>query len=163
MINFYVDGSCKPSNPGPGAFGVIGIKQELNSEETIHYCYSEHFDNTTNNRMELLAILHVMEKFGHYIFDQWGVVPRVYSDSAYAVNTFTNWMFNWARNGWTKSDKKTPENLDLIKAYYDWYQKGYRIDIRKVKGHNGNKWNEIVDQLATGKITKEKVEELYGK
>ena len=71
-------------------------------------------------------------------------------------------MFSWARNNWKKSDKKTPENLDLIQAYYDWYQKGYRIEIRKVKGHNGNKWNEIVDQLATGKITKEKVEELYG-
>jgi ribonuclease HI len=46
-------------------------------------------------------------------------------------------MFRWARNNWIKSDKKIPENLDLIQAYYEWYQKGYRIDLRKVKGHAG--------------------------
>ena len=71
-------------------------------------------------------------------------------------------MFSWARNGWVKSDKKIPENLDLIQAYYDWYQKGYRIDLRKIKGHAGNKWNEIADQLATGKITSEEVIKIYG-
>ena len=61
-------------------------------------------------------------------------------------------MFKWANNNWIKSDKKTPENLDLIQAYYDWYQKGYRIDLRKVKGHSGQKWNEMADGLATGRI-----------
>jgi ribonuclease HI len=79
-------------------------------------------------------------------------VPIVYSDSNYCVQTFNEWMFNWARNGWIKSDKKVPENLDLIQAYYDWYQKGYRIDLRKIKGHAGHKWNEMADDLATGKI-----------
>ena len=61
-------------------------------------------------------------------------------------------MFNWAKNGWIKSDKKTPENLDLIQAYYDWYQKGYRIDLRKINGHAGHQWNEMADALATGKL-----------
>ena len=45
-----------------------------------------------------------------------------------------------------------PENLELIKAYYDHYQKGYRIELIKVKGHSGNKWNEMADDLATGRI-----------
>ena len=69
-------------------------------------------------------------------------------------------MFSWANNGWRKSDKKIPENLDIIQAYYDWYQKGYRIELRKVKGHSGNKWNEYADKLATGKLTPEEIVEL---
>ena len=48
--------------------------------------------------------------------------------------------------------EKIPENLDLIQVYYDWYQKGYRIDLRKVKGHVGNRGNELVDKLAKGEI-----------
>ena len=93
--------------------------------------------------------------------DDWGQPPIVYSDSAYCVNTFNEWMFNWARNGWIKSDKKTPENLDLIQAYYDWYKEGYRIDLRKIKGHNGHKWNELADQLATGYISEEEAYASY--
>ena len=79
-------------------------------------------------------------------------VPTVYSDSNYCVQTFNSWMFSWAKNGWIKSDKKTPENLDLIQAYYDWYMKGYRINLVKVRGHSGNQYNEMADGLATGKI-----------
>ena len=65
---------------------------------------------------------------------------------------FNDWIFNWARKGWVKSDKKPPENLELVQAYYDLYQKGHRIDLRKIKGHNNNRGNELADQLATGKI-----------
>jgi ribonuclease HI len=71
-------------------------------------------------------------------------------------------MFNWARNNWIKSDKKEPENLDLIKTYYDFYMQGYRIDLRKVKGHAGNVWNEVADKLATGQLTPEEVMKNYG-
>jgi ribonuclease HI len=68
-------------------------------------------------------------------------------------------MFRWANNGWIKSDKQVPENLDLIQAYYDHYEKGYRIDLVKVRGHSGNKWNEMADGLATGRIPPMKREE----
>lgn len=61
-------------------------------------------------------------------------------------------MFNWERNGWLKSDNKEPENLDLIKPFFEFLQKGYQIELKKVKGHANNKWNELADQLATGKI-----------
>ena len=61
-------------------------------------------------------------------------------------------MFNWANNNWIKSDKKEPENLDLIKAYYDWYQKGYRINLQKISGHKGIKGNELADKLARNLI-----------
>ena len=71
-------------------------------------------------------------------------------------------MFNWAHNGWRKSDKKTPENLEIIQAYYDWYQKGYRIDLRKVKGHSDNLYNNYADLLATGKASPEQVKQMIG-
>ena len=88
--------------------------------------------------------------------------PIVYSDSAYCVNTFNDWMFRWASNDWIKSDGNSPENLDLIQAYYDFYNKGYRIDLRKIKGHVGHKYNELADKLATGKISEEEAIKIYG-
>lgn len=159
----YTDGSAHP-NPGPGGFGVI----VLDNNEKLLYNYNRQFKNkVTNNEMELKAILYSFLNYGVNInnpllgFNNYDI-PIVYSDSNYCVQTFNEWMFNWVRNGWIKSDKKIPENLDLIQAYYDWYQKGYRIDLRKVKGHVGNKWNEIADQLATGTITSEEVTKIYG-
>ena len=145
-MTFYTDGSAHP-NPGPGGYGIVGIE-----DEKVTFVRSQQYkDPVTNNEMELKAILYVMLNFGVKC-DDWGQPPIVYSDSAYCVNTFNEWMFNWARKGWIKSDKKIPENLDLIQAYYNWYQKGYRIDLRKIKGHVGHKWNEMADDLATGRI-----------
>ena len=143
----YTDGSAHP-NPGPGGFGVVA----LDNNENLLYTYSKQCAGTTNNREELKAILYAFLNHGVKIND-WNIdVPIVYSDSNYCVQTFNEWMFGWANKGWIKSDKKIPENLDLIQAYYDWYQKGYRIDLRKVKGHSGQKWNELADGLATGKV-----------
>ena len=92
----------------------------------------------------------------------WTQPPVVYSDSAYCVNTFNDWMFRWATNNWIKSDGKTPENLDLVQAYFDHYMAGHRIDLRKVKGHAGEEWNELADMLATGKISPEEAMKTYG-
>lgn len=61
-------------------------------------------------------------------------------------------MFRWAANNWIKSDGKVPENLDLIKAYYEHYMAGHRIDLRKIKGHAGQIGNELADKLAAGEI-----------
>ena len=154
-MTFYTDGSAHP-NPGPGGYGVVGIEND-----TVLFTRSKQYKGpVTNNEMELKAILYVMLNFGVKC-DDWGQPPIVYSDSAYCVNTFNEWMFNWARKGWIKSDKKTPENLDLIQAYYDWYKEGYRIDLRKIKGHNGHEWNELADQLATGYISEEEAYASY--
>ena len=61
MSVFYTDGSCRPANPGPGSFGVIGVDyDDIDKKEKITYCYYKKFDYTTNNRMELSAISHVM-------------------------------------------------------------------------------------------------------
>lgn len=61
-------------------------------------------------------------------------------------------MFSWASRGWIKADKNPPENLELIKAYYRYYQRGYRIDLKKVKGHAKILGNEIADKIAGGQI-----------
>ena len=145
----YTDGSAHP-NPGPGGFGVV----VLDNNENLLYTYSKQFEGkVTNNEMELKAILFAYFNHGVKEENDWNNnIPIVYSDSNYCVQTFNDWMFRWARNNWIKSDKKIPENLDLIQAYYEWYQKGYRIDLRKVKGHAGQKWNEMADGLATGRI-----------
>ena len=150
----YTDGSAHP-NPGPGGFGVV----VLDNNENLLYTYNKQFkeEKVTNNEMEIKAILYSFLNYGVninnplYGFNNYDI-PTVYSDSNYCVQTFNTWMFNWAKNGWIKSDNKVPENLELIKAYYDWYQKGYRINLQKVKGHANNKWNNMADTLATGKM-----------
>lgn len=161
MSIFYTDGSCLKNGRSinEGGFGVV----ELDVQGNLKKVYAKRNENTTNNREEIRAILYVMLTAGVRQNDTgWATIPVVYSDSAYCVNTLNDWMFRWANNGWLKADGKVPENLELIKAYYDHYQKGYRIDLRKVKGHSGDKWNELADKLATGAISPEEANEMYG-
>ena len=147
MIEVFTDGACS-GNPGPGGFGVVAIEYWDNLKNCqIKEKYQKACDKTTNNREELKGILYAMVKYGK----TWPV-SIVWSDSAYAVNTFTKWIYAWADKGWKKSDKKTPENLDLIQAYYNLLKRGYRIDLRKIKGHAGHEYNELADKLATFSI-----------
>ena len=111
--------------------------------------HQEFSSQTTNNREELKAILYVLENYGNVSNNE---IPTVYSDSAYAVNTITNWMYGWAKKGWIKSDNKIPENLDLIKNIYNLIQLGNKINLFKIKGHRGIAGNERADNLATGRI-----------
>lgn len=143
----YVDGSCQ-GNPGPGGFGAVVVKDGI----AIN-AYKERFDNTTNNRMEMRAIIWALENYG--IPDNKMDIPIVYSDSAYCVNSFNTWIKGWATNGWKRAKNKPLENLDLIKKYYQLINNGYSIDLRKVQGHSGIRYNELADRLATDKITVE--------
>ena len=153
-ITFYTDGSCTNSGK-TGGYGVVGV----DSAGRVKFARAKRETDTTNNRQEIKAILYVMLNYG-VRGDGWLRPPVVYSDSAYCVNTFNDWMFKWKKNNWIKSDNKQPENLDLIKAYCMWYEKGFRIDLRKIKGHAGHIWNELADKLATGCINEE---EAYSK
>ena len=157
---FYTDGSCINNGKAnaQGGYGVVGV----NDEGKVQFVRAKSETGTTNNRQELKAILYVMLNYG-IKYDESGQPPIVYSDSAYSINTLTNWMFGWARNGWVKSDGKEPENLDLIQTYYNLLNVGYKIDLRKVPGHSGILGNELADKLATGKITESEVYNKYGK
>lgn len=139
---YYVDGSCSNNGNFPNTGGFSVVKVDPLTGEVIEH-YAKRTTNTTNNREELKAVLWVMLNHGKEN-------PIVYSDSAYTINTFTSWMFGWAKRGWLKADKKPPENLDLIKVYYEFYEKGYRLQLNHCKGHAGNKYNELADRLAKG-------------
>ena len=74
----------------------------------------------------------------------------IYTDSAYALQCITKWAYSWKQNDWIKGDGNPPENLDIIKILHEWYNK-YPIEIKKVKAHVGNRWNELADDLAAGR------------
>lgn len=147
MIEIYVDGSCR-GNPGPGGWGAVVVENEK-----IISAHSMKDGWTTNNRMEMSAILWATAGYGD-------LNPIVYSDSAYAVNTFNTWMWNWKNNGWRRAMNQPIENLDLVRKYDELIQKGYKIDLRKVAGHSGVKYNEVADGLATGRLKPEEVMKL---
>lgn len=148
MIEIYTDGSARANGTShsSGGYGVVVLENGK-----VIDVYSKQYNNVTNNQMELKAILYAMVKYGKYN-------PTVYSDSSYAINTYRSWMYSWMANNWRKSDKKIPENLEIIQAYAELEDKGHRVTLVKVKGHNGDFWNEIADKLATGSI---KAEDVY--
>ena len=138
---YWVDGACS-GNPGSGGYAVVSLE-----ENKLVYSYVEDFPHTTNNRMELMAILHVMklaanDKENDYL---------VYSDSAYAINCLINWCPVWAKNNWTRKGNKPILNLELIQEMYSIYLKiKDRITIIKIGGHKGVLGNELADALSTG-------------
>lgn len=131
MINIYTDGASS-GNPGPGGFGVI-----LQSGE--HYKeISEGYRKTTNNRMELLAVITGLESI-----KKSGQDIMVYSDSKYIIDSVDKkWVFNWVR-----SNFKGKKNKDLWLRFLEVYKK-HQIRFTWVKGHNGHLQNERCDELA---------------
>ena len=144
MFEIWVDGSCR-MNPGPGGWGAV-----VTRDDKVINAFAARENQTTNNRMEMSAILWALAAYGD-------LNPVVYSDSAYAVNTFNTWMWNWKKNGWVRPKGNPVENLDLVQKYDNLVSKGYKIKLRKVAGHAGVKWNEIADALATGQMQVEEV------
>ena len=154
-MKIYTDGSAHP-NPGPGGFGVVVFDDEDNYLKSL----SEQVPYTTNNEMELKAILFALKIFGAQANQDFIQPPTVYTDSAYAYNIYTNWMYNWAKNDWLKSDGKKPENLEIIKDYFN-ESKNKIIDLRKIAGHSNILGNELADKLATGKLYPADLQERY--
>jgi len=131
LINIYTDGAAR-GNPGPGGYGVV-LEYNGNTKEL-----SEGFRLTTNNRMELLAViigLEAIKKLGHKI--------AVYSDSKYVVEAINQkWVF-----GWEKKNYKKKKNSDLWRRLLQVYRK-HDIIFKWVKGHAGHAQNERCDFLA---------------
>lgn len=139
-IEIYTDGACS-GNPGPGGWGAVLLYGDNKKE------ISGYEPNTTNNRMELLAIIKGLEALK---VTGWNVT--IYSDSAYAVNAFNNnWIENWQRNGWKNSKKEDVANRDLWQRLLELMRLN-NVKLVKVKGHAGDKWNERCDELATNEI-----------
>ncbi len=129
----YTDGGAS-GNPGPGGYGVVLMWKEHKRE------LSEAFRLTTNNRMELLAVIKVLESLTRAPME---VV--IYSDSKYVVDAVTKgWVFNWEKKGY--KDKKNP---DLWQRFLRAYRQ-HRVRFVWVRGHNGDPLNERADELAVG-------------
>ncbi len=133
QVILYTDGSSR-GNPGPGGYGLIlewagrGVFKE----------FSQGYRKTTNNRMELLAVIVGLEKLKND-----GTKVLVVSDSKYVVDSVNKgWVFSWVKKGF--KDKKNP---DLWQRFLEVYRK-HQVDFQWVKGHNDHPMNERCDQLA---------------
>ena len=112
---FYTDGACK-GNPGPGGWAFVELDNI--GKDLVGFNYADNIPNTTNNRMELTAILAVCEVIGQSILYEKGMTYIIYSDSAYCVNLINSWMWSWARNNW-----RTTKNEEIL------FDSVYRYDV----------------------------------
>ena len=137
-IFIWTDGACA-GNPGPGGWGVFmkynNFSKKLKGGEL----------NTTNNRMELMAVIKALESI------KLKSKIQIYTDSQYVKNGMTAWLLKWKNNNWKTSAKKDVKNKDLWKKLEN-LANNYEISWNWVKGHSGNKENEIADSLARSAI-----------
>ena len=138
QIEIYTDGACK-GNPGPGGWGAL-----LRSGTTQKELYGGE-PSTTNNRMELTAVIRALEALKR------SVAARVYTDSEYVRRGITEWMPNWKARGWRTADRKPVKNQDLWEQL-DAAAARHDIEWKWVKGHSGVPGNERVDALANAAI-----------
>lgn len=135
MIIIYTDGAAK-GNPGPGGYGTV-MMTKMNGKN-YRKELSEGFRNTTNNRMELLAVIRGLEAL-----KKDGQDVTVYSDSKYVVEAVEKgWIWNWQKKGFKKK-----ANVDLWQAFIPLFNK-HNIKFKWVKGHAGIPENERCDELA---------------
>lgn len=151
--DFYTDGAATMKKVNgeyvreAGGWGVVLL---VNDYPMWADC--GHADNTTSNEMELTAIVEALSYYGHNCFAS-GDTINIYSDSAYCINIFTQWVEGWRHNGWTRGKKHEPiQNVEIIRNIYeciqDWKKDFIDVNFIKVKGHSGNRYNEYADQLA---------------
>ena len=134
-IELYSDGSADP-NPGKGGYGIILRYNNISKE------FSEGFEFTTNNRMEMLGVISGLEKL------KTKSNVTVYTDSAYVVDSITKrWVYSWKAKGWKKSDKKPVINVDLWTRMLPLLE-FHDVTFVWIKGHAGHPENERCDELA---------------
>ncbi len=133
-VNIYTDGACK-GNPGIGGWGALletnGKSKELFGGEA----------HTTNNRMELLAVIRALEALKRRC------TVRLHTDSKYVQQGITDWIHGWKKRNWRTADKKPVKNEDLWKQL-DVLAQQHDVEWLWVKGHAGHNGNERADELA---------------
>ncbi len=137
-VEIYADGACR-GNPGPGGWGAVlregGRERELRGFEHA----------TTNNRMELTAVIRALESLAP------GARVRAYTDSQYVQKGMSAWIHDWKRRGWRTADKKPVKNQDLWMRL-DELARAHHVEWHWVKGHAGHPENERADALANEAI-----------
>lgn len=154
-VRIYTDGACS-ENPGPGGWAAV-----FNTPDKC-YTITGNEQTTTNNRMELMAVIKTLEKIvkiedgrdSHHEYE-------IYSDSAYVVNTINNhWIETWRANNWKTTKREDVKNRDLWERFSSIRRQlgelGINVNLIKIKGHAGNTFNELVDKLAKEESMKAK-------
>ncbi len=141
ILKIYTDGACL-GNPGKGGFAWILLRGD------VEYRHSESNPNTTNNRMELTAIISAVSYFDEKKTSDKKYKIDIFSDSQYVVDAINkSWLNSWQKNGWKKSNKEPVKNQDLWEQLAVYLNK-YEFQFNWVKGHNGDLFNEQCDQMA---------------
>lgn len=135
----YTDGACS-GNPGPGGWGVL-MRAMRGDQILKERELSGGEQETTNNRMELMAAISALE-----VLDRPSTITIV-TDSAYVKNGVTEWIHGWKRNGWRTAARKPVKNAELWQRL-DAAQARHRVQWEWVKGHAGHPENERADELA---------------
>lgn len=140
-VEIYTDGACS-GNPGPGGWGAIlrfgGHEKELSGGER----------STTNNRMELTAVIRALEAL------KQPCIIELYSDSKYVIDALDKgWALGWRKRGWIKSDKKPALNPDLWEQLLSLAQ-SHELHCHWVKGHAENEFNNRCDRMAVAEREK---------
>ena len=135
-VTIYTDGACS-GNPGVGGWGCVLMygahEKQISGAE----------DNTTNNRMEMTAVIEGLK----CLKEKCQV--DIFSDSSYVVNAFLlGWVYDWKRNGWKRADNKPVVNIDLWEELLSLTSR-HNVRFVKVKGHADNEYNNLCDKLAT--------------
>ena len=139
-ILIFTDGACS-GNPGPGGFGTILLTPEGHVEEL-----GEGRASTTNNRMEMVAVIKGLQKIGGLKGDVW-----VLSDSTYVIRGMTQWIWGWKKRGWVTSEGTGVSNKDLWKVLDKEIasrKKLGKIEWKYLRGHQGIPGNERCDEIA---------------
>lgn len=138
-VDMYTDGACS-YNPGPGGYGIVLIYNGIEKQ------FSGFNESTTNNRMELTAVIEGLKKLKE------SCEVTIYTDSAYTMNAFElGWLEDWQQKNWKNSQKKDVLNKDLWQELLFEMSK-HKISWVKVKGHSDNKYNNICDKLARAEV-----------
>ena len=137
-VIIYTDGACS-GNPGKGGWGALIIYNKDGKE--IKKSLSGGEEQTTNNRMEMMAVLNALKCL------KKTCVVELFTDSKYVLEGATKWMIGWIEKGWRNADKKPVKNQDLWQQLNEEFSK-HKINWHWVKGHANDEYNNYVDRLA---------------
>ena len=141
IVDIYTDGACS-GNPGAGGYCSIliynGVEKVVSGSEA----------DTTNNRMEILAVIKGLECLKE------PCEVNLYSDSQYVVDAFNQgWIVSWQNNGWRTANKKEVKNIDLWQRLLELCST-HKLNFIKVKGHSDNEYNNRCDKIAVSEYKK---------
>ena len=154
ILTVYTDGGCS-GNPGPGGWGYVIVEGPCDhsgagTDPSCEHRRSGGERNTTNNRMELTAVIEALRDIADS--SRWQQLPvTVYTDSQYVQKGITQWIAGWKRNGWRTASKAPVKNQDLW-MLLDKTVSTLAVQWMWVKGHAGIYYNEVCDQLTQQEI-----------